>query len=117
MRNAGPGVSAEAALKEPAEATAMVLNRRSSPPLALEPVLGAAGFVESVERSEILAGQHEVKDLGVLRDPLAVRRLRDDDEIPLHAPSQKHLGRCAPHAFSDLPHALIREMPTGAERA
>jgi len=46
-----------------------------------------------------------------------VRRLGDDDEIPLHAPAQEHLGRRAPHALGDLPHTFVREMPAGAKRA
>ena len=59
----------------------------ASPPEALERALGTARFVERIERGHVLVGQREVEDLGVLLDSLAVSRLRDDDEIPLHGPA------------------------------
>jgi hypothetical protein len=59
-------------------------------------------FVKRVERSQVFIGQREVEDLGVLLDPVAVRRLRDHNKIPLYEPAQKHLSRRAPRALGDL---------------
>ena len=84
---------------------------------SLERAVGAARLVERVERGHFLVGQGEVENLAVLLESLAVSRLHDHDHIPLHAPAQKHLRRRAPHAFGDLLHTSVREMPAGAERA
>lgn len=52
-----------------------------------------------------------------LLDSVAVRRLRDDDEIPLYGPAEKHLSRRAAHSPGDLTHTVVREMPAAVERA
>jgi hypothetical protein len=52
-----------------------------SPPLGLAGAVGAARLVERVELGHVLVGEGEVEDLRVLDDAVAVRRLREDDEI------------------------------------
>src|SRR5438132_4141863 len=69
-----------------------------SPPLVLESTFCLTGAVERVELRHVLVREREVEDLHVLRDPLAVRRLRDQRNVALDAPAEQHLGRRAPEA-------------------
>src|SRR3954465_1605851 len=88
-----------------------------SPPLALARLVGAAGRVQRVELRPVAVRQREVEDAGVLLDALAVRRLREDDEVALQAPAHEDLRRRAPDAIGDPLHAVVAEMAAGAERA
>jgi hypothetical protein len=87
------------------------------PPGGFERPFGAAGLVERVQRRHVLVGEREVEDLRVLRDSLTVGRLRDDDELALHAPAQQDLGGRSSYALGDLSDTLVREVPAGAEWA
>ena len=63
--------------------------------------MGTAGAVEHVKFRHVRFGQREVEDLRVLREPVAVRRLRDQGNVTLDAPAKQHLGRRAPEALRD----------------
>src|SRR2546421_172268 len=69
--------------------------RSAPPPFALERTFGATGAVERVELCEIIRQKHEVEDVGVLGDALAMGRLRDDRDAAFDAPAQQHLGGSA----------------------
>src|SRR3954468_7613487 len=53
-----------------------VIAGRESPPGALESAVGAAGAVEPVQRGQVVVGELEVEDLGVLFDAFAVGGFR-----------------------------------------
>src|SRR6266540_6163118 len=89
---------------------------RASPPLAFESTRGAAGAVERVEFRHVRVGEREVEDLRVLRDPVAVRRLRDRRDVALDAPAEQHLGRRAPEALRDPCRCFTAEVATVSER-
>jgi hypothetical protein len=88
-----------------------------SPPLAFQSTLVAAGAVERVELRHVLLREGEVEDLGVLRDPLTVRRLRDERNVALDAPAEQYLGRRAPEALRDPCRCFARDVVTVPERA
>jgi hypothetical protein len=88
-----------------------------SPPSALERSLRVTGSIERIELSNVLVRQGEVEDLRVLRDQLAVPRLRDRRNAVLDAPTEEHLGGRPPETMRDPSHRLAREMATGPERA
>jgi catechol 2,3-dioxygenase-like lactoylglutathione lyase family enzyme len=75
---------------------------KGSPPSAFARAVGAARFVERVERRHVGVGESEVEDPGVFLDSIAVGRLREDDEVPLHTPAEEHLGRRPAHTRGDL---------------
>src|ERR1051326_4902719 len=75
--------------------------RPGSPPAALEGPAGSFRAVEGVELGQVMLGQREVEDLGVLGDALPVGRFRDDREPALDRPAQQHLGRRAPEGLRD----------------
>jgi hypothetical protein len=75
------------------------------------------GSIERIELSNVLVRQGEVEDLRVLRDQLAVPRLRDRRNAALNASAEEHLGGRPPETMRDPSHRLVREVATGPERA
>jgi hypothetical protein len=59
------------------------------------------GSIERIELSNVLVRQGEVEDLRVLRDQLAVPRLRDRRNAALDAPTEEHLGGRPPETMRD----------------
>ena len=92
-------------------------HRPRSPPLALECRCGPARPVERIELLHVTGGELEVEDLRVLRDALAVGRLRDDRDAALHAPAQQDRGRASTDALCDARHHRVAEQCAGAQRA
>src|SRR4029453_2107118 len=80
-----------------------------SPPGPLEAAVGAAGAVEPVQRPPVLVGKLEVEDLRVLLDTLAVRGLRQHDEVALERPADKDLGWRASQALGEAGHPPVAE--------
>src|SRR4029450_9060045 len=88
-----------------------------APPRAFERTFRPTRPIERIELRHVLLGEGEVEDLRVLRDPFAVRRLRDQRNVALDAPAEQHLGGRPPETLRDPPHRLAREVATGPERA
>src|SRR4051794_26009276 len=90
---------------------------RRSPPFLFARAIGPPGRVERVECGRVLVGEREVEDLRVLLDPLAMRRLREHDQVALDAPADEDLRGRAIETVGDLSHAIVVEVAARSERA
>src|SRR5689334_456942 len=88
-----------------------------SPPFTLDSLARAAGLVERIELGHVRLRKREVEDARVLVEAIAVRRLRQDDELALHAPAKQHLRRRPPDAGRHALYICVRQVAAGAERA